>query len=81
MALFYNFIRILCDVLILALIIRAVLSWFPIANRGNAIVAIVFQVTEPVLAPIRRFLPTMGCIDFSPLVAFFVLQLIRSAVS
>lgn len=45
------------------LIIRAILSWF---NQGyNPIVMVMGQLTEPVLAPIRRIIPPMGGLDLS----------------
>ena len=39
------------------------------------------QVTEPILAPIRRVLPTFGMLDFSPLVAIILLQVIQAVLS
>jgi YggT family protein len=36
------------------------------------------QMTEPILAPIRRVLPTFGMLDFSPLVAIILLQIIQA---
>ncbi|MDE2938782.1 MAG: YggT family protein [Chloroflexota bacterium] len=38
------------------------------------------QVTEPVLAPIRRVLPTFGMIDFSPLVAILLLSVAQRII-
>jgi YggT family protein len=38
------------------------------------------QMTEPILAPIRRVLPTFGMLDFSPLVAIILLQIIRAVL-
>jgi YggT family protein len=38
------------------------------------------QLTEPILGPIRRVLPTFGMLDFSPLVAIILLQIIQWAV-
>ncbi len=39
------------------------------------------QVTEPILAPIRRVLPTFGMLDFSPLVAIILLQVIQTVLA
>ncbi len=58
--------------------IRAVMSWFP-APHNSILVALqraVVDVTEPVLAPVRRFMPQAGPIDLSYLVVMFVLALI-----
>lgn len=53
------------------LIASAISSWF---NRGNnAIFYALYQLNEPLLHPIRRFLPTLGAIDFSPMVIMFIL--------
>ena len=39
------------------------------------------QVTEPVLAPVRRMLPSFGGLDFSPIVVIIVLMLIRAILA
>ncbi|MBI4328578.1 MAG: YggT family protein [Chloroflexi bacterium] len=70
-----NFVNILAQVLIFAIVARAILTWFP--NTGNnPFVAIVYQVTEPILAPLRRIIPRIGMIDISPVVAILLLQLV-----
>ena len=54
------------------LLLRAILSW---VSQGRSPVEYVFhQLTEPMLAPIRRILPAMGGFDLSVLVLFIVLQ-------
>lgn len=67
------------------LIISAILSWlvaFNVVNTQNKIVYMLgdflYRVTEPALAPIRRFLPNLGGIDVSPIVLILVLLFIRS---
>ena len=77
MIFFLKFVDILTNVLIVAILVRAVLSWFRV-SRENPFVTVVFQVTEPVLAPLRRIVPTFGAIDLTPLVAIFLLQMINS---
>ena len=48
----------------------------------NPIFVIVHEVTEPILAPIRQYIPRIGMIDLSPMVAFFLLFIIlRAAMS
>ncbi len=42
---------------------------------------ILYRVTEPILAPLRRVIPRAGMLDFSPLVAIILLQLIVSLLS
>ncbi|XAW89793.1 YggT family protein [Vibrio sp. CDRSL-10 TSBA] len=54
------------------LLLRAILSW---VSQGRSPVEYVFhQLTEPMLAPIRRVIPVMGGFDLSVLVLFIVLQ-------
>ena len=76
MAILLDFIRLLCQVLSLAIFIRAVLSWF--LPRPNGLTIFLDRITEPLLAPLRRIIPSAGGMDFSPLVAIIVLQLIAS---
>lgn len=77
MTIFLNFVSLLCQVLVMAIFARAVISWFPI-SRDHPLVAILHQVTEPVLEPLRRVIPTVGMIDLTPLVAMILLQAIAS---
>ena len=71
----FDFIRILCRVLTFAIIFRAILSWFS-PRPTNMLVIILNKVTEPILAPLRRIIPMIGMLDFTPLVAIILLQLI-----
>lgn len=63
--------------LIAALIIRVVASWFGIGAYHRHLRPVIL-LTEWLVAPIRRVLPPMGMIDFSPLVAWLALVLLRS---
>ena len=74
MEFFFNFIRLLCEVLTFAIFIRVVLSWF--VTRPNTLTIILDKITEPILAPLRRIIPRAGMFDFTPLVAIILLQLI-----
>ena len=76
---FLQFVNILTNVLMIAILIRAIISWFPV-SRENPFIEVVHQVTEPILAPLRRVVPTFGAIDLTPLAAIFLLQLINSLV-
>ncbi len=71
---FIKVIEVLIEIEILAIILRAILSWFP-HLRIFWLNRLLWVMTEPLLAPIRRFLPpwrTAG-LDLSPLVAIFLL--------
>ncbi|MBT2756091.1 YggT family protein [Mesobacillus foraminis] len=56
-----------------ALIIYIFMSWFPNA-RETAIGQFLARICEPYLEPFRRFIPSLGMIDISPIVAFLVLR-------
>lgn len=65
-------------VLIVAIFARTILSWFPTASNLNPLVALIYQVTEPVLQPLRKIIPRMGMFDLTPTIALLVLFLIYS---
>ena len=52
----------------LILLIRVILSWVPNIDRTNPLVKLLYDVTEPVLRPIREMLPATPGLDLSPLV-------------
>ncbi|SDT04866.1 YggT family protein [Halopseudomonas xinjiangensis] len=58
-----------------ALIISVILSWVAPASQNPA-AQLVHQLCEPVLAPIRKILPSLGGLDLSPIFAFIALRLI-----
>lgn len=57
------------------MIIRALMSW--ISQGRSPIDYVMFQLTEPLMAPIRRVIPAMGGIDFSAMVVILILYLIN----
>jgi YggT family protein len=71
-----NFIGLLFQILTFAIIARALLSWFNL-GPSHPLVRILYDVTEPVLAPLRRVIPMIGFIDITPIVAILLLQLIE----
>lgn len=70
---------LLSTVLIFAIIIRALLSWFNMDPRSPLIQAL-NSITEPILDPIRRIMPRLGMIDLSPLVAIILLQVLSTGL-
>jgi YggT family protein len=70
-------IGMLLSIYQLILLGRVLLSWFPNVDRSNPIVQFLYAATEPVLAPIRQMMPPGTMIDFSPLIVFFIIYLIR----
>jgi len=71
-----NFVDILFEVLSLAILVRVLLSWVRV-DPYNRFVQLLYQVTEPVLAPIRRIIPPIGMIDVTPIAALIILQILR----
>lgn len=68
-----NFVWLLCQVLAMAIFVRALLSWIN-PRPDNPIVKFLTDITEPILAPLRRVIPMVGMMDLSPLIAMIVLS-------
>ena len=64
----------------IAIFARVMLSWFPQASTTNPLVGFVFAVTEPILSPIRRFVPRIGMFDLSPMIALILIAFILSVL-
>ena len=56
---------------------RIILSWIPNFNRSHPIGRFIYQVTDPVLEPVRRALPPLGMVDISPIIVFFGLRILQ----
>lgn len=86
--------RAILDVITIALnlymwivIASAIFSWlyaFNVVNPRNQVVSMIgnalFQMTEPVLRPIRNFLPNFGGLDVSPIVLYLIIILIQQII-
>jgi YggT family protein len=72
-----NIISLLLWAYELVLLGRILLSYVPNIDRTNPLVRMLFDLTEPVLQPIRQMLPQTGMIDFSPLVVILIIQVVR----
>jgi len=71
----------LVTVYIVVLLLRAVFSWFPPPGGGAAtLYRMLMDLTEPVLAPLRRVIPPAGMFDLSFTVLFVFLIIIRGIV-
>ncbi len=76
------FVNLLVTVLWVAIFARIILSWLPIGSSTNPLVAIVYQITEPILAPLRRLpISRIGFIDLSPMFAILILWVIQGLVN
>ena len=49
--------------------------------KDNVVVDLIVQITDPVLEPLRRIIPTTGSIDFTPLIAIFLLQMVGNVAA
>ncbi len=76
MELLVSIIRAFIIILVIAIFARTILSWFPTANRLNPLVALIYQLTEPILLPLRKIIPRMGMFDFTPTIALLILFLV-----
>lgn len=69
-------VDLLLTVMYWLIIARAVVSWVS-PDPFNPIVQFLYRMTEPVLQPFRRFLPSMA-LDLSPILAFFAIVFVKS---
>ncbi|MFU8689673.1 YggT family protein [Rossellomorea sp. FS2] len=74
MGLLYQILSSLLNIYMWALIIYILMSWFPNA-RETSIGQMLARICEPYLEQFRKFIPPLGMIDISPIVAFIVLRL------
>ena len=67
---------------LVVLFARAIMSWFPVrpGTPWASIYSVLLDLTEPVLAPLRRIIPPAGMFDLSFLVLFLALGILRAAV-
>ncbi len=76
----------LLQLYVYVVIARIIMSWFPVSpGSGLATVfSLLYAATEPVLGPLRRVLPPLmlggAGIDLSPIVLFFGIQILQSAI-
>jgi len=84
-----SFIGMVLNILEVAIIIRVIISWLPLP-KDNQIVAqvvnVVYMVTEPMLGPVRKMIEKFSSgrsmmIDISPIVVFFLIQLLRQTLN
>jgi YggT family protein len=66
----------LIDLYSLVVLAAVVMSWVR-ADRRHPLVRVVYNLTEPAIAPIRRVLPPIGGLDFSPMILLVALRILR----
>ncbi len=72
-------LNILLDLLSMLILLRVILSWF--RHDAGGLMNLLYQTTEPILAPIRRTIPAIGMIDISPLVAMLLIEVARTLLN
>jgi len=70
-------IRTVFDIFFYALILHVILSW---VNPHSPIAPVLHSLARPILDPIQRIIPSMGGIDFSPMIAILLLQMLNVSV-
>ena len=83
-----DIVLIVLDLYVWLLIASAILSWliaFNVVNTRNQFVAAIaeflFRITEPVLGPIRRSLPSLGGLDISPIVVILIIMFLQRVIT
>jgi YggT family protein len=77
-------IELLLTMLSLAILVRVILSWIIPLTGGRphpmlvSVISVVNQITEPILAPLRRVIPSIGSLDLSPMAALIIIALIST---
>jgi len=72
-------VGLLVNIYFFAILAMIILSWVAAGSRHPAIF-LLYQITEPVMAPFRKALPSMGGLDFSPILVFILINVIQIAL-
>ena len=67
------------EILTYIIFIRVILSWFP-HNPYQPIIKLIYQISDTILTPIRNTVSPIGGIDISPIIAIFMIQLIKNII-
>lgn len=62
------------QIMVLLIIVRAFMSFFPNIDRNHPVVRTLDAVVDPILRPFQRLMPPMAGLDFSPILAILTLQ-------
>jgi YggT family protein len=83
-AIYGYFLKPLLTILVWVIVINAVLSWlvaFNVVNPQNQLVSMIgrftYAITEPLLRPIRRFIPPLGGVDITPIILILAIIFTR----
>ena len=77
-----QFVEILGWALYIAILARVIVSWLPIGPDSPfaPVVRTIYEITEPILSPIRRLIPGLGMFDLSPMIAIILIMVIQRIV-
>ncbi|MGH1486244.1 MAG: YggT family protein [Cellvibrionaceae bacterium] len=73
---FYKLIILILNIYFFSFIIMVVISWIA-PQSHNPVISLISSITEPVLSPIRRVIPSMGGLDFSVMIAMLGIVIIK----
>jgi len=65
-----QFLVFLLQIYYVLLLLRVVMTWIPNLDTRHPLARFLYDVTEPVLSPIRQMIPPQGGFDLSPMIAF-----------
>ena len=74
-----SIINIAFEILTIIIFIRVILSWFP-HNPYQPLIKLIYQLSNPILNPIRNIVSPIGGIDISPIILIFIIQLIKNII-
>ncbi|MBI45580.1 MAG: hypothetical protein CMG66_05405 [Candidatus Marinimicrobia bacterium] len=74
-----SIISIAFEILTYIIFIRVILSWFP-HNTYQPVIQLIYQISNYILNPIRNTISPIGGIDISPIIAIFIIQLIKNII-
>lgn len=68
------------NIYLLLIFVRILLTWFQTANWANQVASFLGPITDPYLNLFRSFIPPLGGLDISPILAILLLQLVAGAL-
>ena len=74
-----HLLRMILYIYLFVILIQVIISWVN-PNAYNPITAIMYQVSEPILKPIRRLVPSVGGLDFSPFILLVIINLLMMLI-
>lgn len=76
---FAAILQIFLELYSLIILARVLMSWVNI-DPYSPVARVIYDMTEPLLAPVRNMMPTAGGLDFSPIVVLILLRVVGSMI-